>query len=196
LSALPVDYVVSALFGFLVTVLALGGWLRFGASRALVALPNERSSHVRPTPTGGGVAIVLVVLTVLVGYLWLGVGRAGVLCLALLVIALLGLADDLWDLSARVRLGVQILTVGGLLWAGDSIARAQLGGLSDVPWPVLLVALTLAIAWFLNLFNFMDGIDGLAAAQGLAYCLGAVFFMQGDPGWLGGLLWVLVMCCL
>ena len=128
---------------------------RHARKLALLQAPNGRSSHVEPTPHGGGLAIV--VATILAA-LWLGMADASpgsaVLGLALLI-ALLGLWDDIQPLSVLPRLLVHILVCGAAAW------------LSDEPGAVGLALLLIAGVWWVNLFNFMDGIDGLAAVQTL-----------------------------
>jgi len=183
-----------ALGAFAITVALLFGWLKYGANRTLLAIPNSRSSHSQPTPTGGGVAIVLVLSAVLVGYFWLGVSAAGWLAAGGVGIALLGLADDLVELSARMRIVIQLLVVATVLWAlavVDTLKADPAGGLiAGLPGIVLWLLLLLGLTWFINLFNFMDGIDGIATAQSAAYCLGALLFMLGDAGWVTQVLWV------
>ncbi len=183
-----------ALGSFFLTVILLTYWLRYTARRALVAIPNARSSHSQPTPTGGGVAIVVVLTMVLVGYFWLGVGWAGWLAGGGLVIASLGLADDLVELSAQLRIAIQWLVVGVVLWALGAIDRLGAdpagGVIAGLPVFVLWLVLLIGLTWFINLFNFMDGIDGIATAQSGAYCLGALLFMLGDAGWATRVLWV------
>lgn len=182
-----------ALSCFTCTVALVAGWLKFGPGRSLLAVPNERSSHHQPTPTGGGVAVVAVLLIVLVGYFALGVHWAGWLASGGLVIALLGLADDVVELSARLRIIIQWAVVGVVLWAMGAVATLSAepttGWLAALPEPLIWLTLLVALSWFINLFNFMDGIDGLATAQSASFCLGALLFMLGDAGWVNGVLW-------
>lgn len=188
-SALPTLEYMIALGGFVATLGLLALWLRIGLGGRLVALPNDRSSHHQPTPTGGGLVMVAVLTSVLLAFSIAGVGWAGWLAGGGLVIAAMGLADDVWELSARLRLLVQAIVVGVLLWSADAIPASQLGWPGLLPTPVVGLLWTLAIVWFINLFNFMDGIDGLAALQSGGYCLAALFFMLGDAGWYTSLLW-------
>ncbi len=194
--AVPKSEIAIALLCFFALVVLLAAWLRSGFGQRLVAVPNERSSHIKLTPTGGGVVIVLVFQGVLLGYYLQGVQFSGWLGLCGGLIALLGLVDDVRELSARLRLALQVLLVGVLLWSADAVAQSQTGWLAN--WPALGVALLFgtALVWFINLFNFMDGIDGLAAAQSGSYCLAALFLLMGDAGWYAGLLWAGVACSL
>ena len=82
-----------------------------------LAEPNERSSHTQPTPTMGGIAIVVVVLAYLGYLLSLEPVLAGALCAGLGAMALVGMWDDLKGLSAAFRLTVHFAAAAGLLWA-------------------------------------------------------------------------------
>lgn len=140
--------------------------------------------------------VVLVLLVVLLGYFFHGVVLAGWLACACLAMSMIGLVDDLHDLSAGLRLMLQILVIGGFLWATNTVQLSQVGWPGGLPWAVTAVLWVGALVWFVNLFNFMDGIDGLATAQSGSYCLATLFFMLGDAGWYAGLLWAGVACSL
>ena len=150
--------------------------LRLANRPHLLAEVNARSSHEIPTPTMGGVAIWGIGVT----YLMLNTApSAQWLIGALAGIGIVGLWDDLRPLSARFRLAIQIVASAVVVWWLDP----------TFPWPVFLL-LVIGVAWFTNLFNFMDGIDGIAAVQCLVFCLGAQLLVGGVPGWVGDLIWV------
>jgi UDP-N-acetylmuramyl pentapeptide phosphotransferase/UDP-N-acetylglucosamine-1-phosphate transferase len=144
---------------FCVALLGAGVYLRYAPAR-LLDRPNERSSHSRAVPRGGGLAIVCAFLVGL--GVWLLEGntlstRAVGWLAGALLIAAVSFADDARSLPAAPRMVVHV--VGALLL---TVAGAQQG---DVP---LALALVLAFAWVAlvtNVYNFMDGIDGLAASQ-------------------------------
>jgi Fuc2NAc and GlcNAc transferase len=144
--------------------------LRLASRHGLLDVPNERSSHTAPTARGGGIAIVIASAIAL---LLLGIRGAvePALIVALLggglAVAIAGFIDDRRRLSAKTRLLVHLLaalvalvTLGGLpaIEIGNHLVRFGWGG---------YLLGTLAIVWVLNLFNFMDGIDGIAAAEAL-----------------------------
>jgi Fuc2NAc and GlcNAc transferase len=151
-----------------------------------IDVPNPRSSHVASTPRGGGVALVVVILpAVAMGLPEAGAGAA-VLALAAAAVAAIGLADDLRPLSVPVRLVVQAGAVAAGLWAAGSVPPLDLGGHVLAPGPVAYGLLALACLWFVNLYNFMDGIDGIAAAEAAFVGLAAAWLV-GAAGAPAGL---------
>lgn len=170
----------SALLTHLTRKLAAGG--------GVLDVPNARSSHGVPTPRGGGVAIVLVTTVGLAVLGLRGAVQPDLLCAITgggLAVALVGLADDRRSLSAAVRLTVHFAAA---LWA-----LAWLGGLPPLGVGTRLVSSGWAgyvfgafgIVWAVNLFNFMDGIDGIAASEAIFVALaGALLsaFMADSSG--------------
>ena len=133
--------------------------------RGIFDLPNERSSHVRPTPKGGGIALVTVCL---VGWLYVGPGPEGAivhytLIVLALVLAFLSWVDDLGELSVVVRLAVQMAAIALMLAIGFPA-----GNLSFWIGLGAMVVIGLGWVWFVNLYNFMDGIDGITGIETLA----------------------------
>jgi Fuc2NAc and GlcNAc transferase len=150
---------------------------------ALVAVPNERSSHQVPTPSLGGVAIAVPVLVYLGYQASAGVEVAAGLGTGCLLLALIGLWDDLREAGSLVRLLCHLAAAGVVLL------------LLDLNWPLLmLLGAGFLLVWQVNLFNFMDGIDGIAGVQVLVYCVGVLLVSGGIPGWLGELIWLLCGC--
>lgn len=145
-------------------------WLR---RRQILDHPNERSSHTVATPRGGGWAV-----TGTLAFLWacLSVGRPEAGPLGLVLVGVLGLAlvswlDDLRGLSPGVRFPVQIAAVALGLSVLPADALVFQGWL---PWlPDRLLA-GFCWLWFVNLFNFMDGIDGIAGTETVCIGLGIV----------------------
>ncbi len=156
----------------------LAGWpaylalVRFG----VIDRPNELSSHSRPTARGGGVAILFAVLIVGVGELRTGSSSI----LLVLLIAFAGLAavsflDDLRSLPVWIRFGCHGLAALSILSALEW-PRLQLGLAADSSLGIPSIAgLILAFLWitgYTNGFNFMDGINGIAAGQAAVTGLG------------------------
>ena len=154
---------------------------RFALRRRVLDIPNERSSHSRPVPRGGGVAIVAVVLA---GLGWLatatpsGLGLVLALAPPFVALAVVGWIDDRRGLGAGVRLVVHLAAAAWLVVASGDPAAAFPS--ATVAWPWLLGALlVVGVVWGLNLFNFMDGIDGIAASHAAFVALGALVLVGG-----------------
>lgn len=150
--------------GFLV------GYLR---DKALVDKPNERSNHTVATPRGGGLAIVDMVFTGwLVGLFFIDqLSGYWPLIFAFLFIAAVSYLDDRYNLSAPLRLCFQAVAVAGtllFLHPGDLLFHGHLPLWLDKTLTALLWL------WFINLFNFMDGIDGITGAETLHLSLGLI----------------------
>lgn len=133
----------------LVTALATYLMLKSGFARLALDRPNARSLHTNPTPRSGGLPLVLMAAAVL--YL------AGDTSLATLVLMLAGLSflDDRQGLPIRIRLAGQAAAAGWLILATDGF------GTTSYFWPLILVVMV----WSINLYNFMDGSDGLAGGM-------------------------------
>ena len=158
------------------SVVALTGMFRLHALKSnLLDHPNERSSHSAPTPRGGGVAIVASFLLLVVG---LGLsGAIGLpLCIAVLgsglLVAALGFVDDRSNVPARWRfLGHALAAVWVLAWMGPVPPVPILGLMVDLGFGAVLLS-ALYLVWSINLFNFMDGIDGIASLEAIGVALG------------------------
>src|SRR5690349_18583630 len=140
-----------------------------------LAHPNPRSSHRKPTPQGGGIAVVIATLAVVVGALWFfpelnsaSVRQHALVFTATLLLALVGAVDDMVSLGAAPRLALQILAVTAALLALPSETRIA----SQIPWWMERCLLLLAGVWFINLFNFMDGIDWMTVCEVVPLAVG------------------------
>jgi len=167
----------------------LTGWMRRVAlSRGLLDVPNARSSHGVATPRGGGVAIVV---SASVGFCLLAADQSldvDVLIALLgggLTVAVVGFIDDHRSLPASLRLGMHALAaVWAIAWMGG-LPPLQIGGHTVQLGLGGYVLGVLGIVWTLNLFNFMDGIDGIAASEAVFVGIGAALVSLvggGTPG--------------
>ena len=130
--------------------------------RHALAKPNARSSHRIPTPEGAGIAVTIATLVV-AGVIGGSIG-AGVPALVLgatALIALVGFADDLRNIPVIPRLILQGLSVGAVLAAGSDELRV----IPACPFWLERAVLFLAGLWFVNLVNFMDGLDWMSVAE-------------------------------
>ena len=147
---------------------AATGLLKPLYARYALARPNARSSHKAPTPQGGGIGILAAMLAGLLVFAWLPAGQAlrspGYLALAVAacLMSVVGALDDIVSLSIRPRLAAQFAAAGLGLWAALPLVPA---GLSVWGMTLMLPVLLIGHVWFINLSNFMDGIDGISVAQ-------------------------------
>ncbi len=151
------------------------GLRRWAVQRAILDIPNQRSSHTIPTPRGGGAAISTLVIAV--GILLVLLGQTQSLSHALIylggaaVIAILGFRDDLHPLSSKMRFGIQGLVALVTIVGIGYFDRVNVPLLGDISFGILGALLTLVwIVGLTNAYNFMDGSDGLAG--GIALCAG------------------------
>ena len=163
---------------------------RYALARSLMDIPNARSSHSVPTPRGGGVAIVLGFLLVLPVVASMGLlpwpltwallgGGAGV--------AVLGFLDDHGHIAARWRLlGHFAGAAWALFWLGGLPPLVLFGLTLDLGWVGHGLA-AIYLVWLLNLYNFMDGIDGIASVEAICVCFGGalLYTLLGQLGQLG-----------
>ncbi len=174
---------LSALLASLIVVPLVRKWALRGG---VMDVPNERSSHTIPTPRTGGVGVVL---GSMVGFF---VGLSGAtpiptevwsLVAIIICLAAVGLSDDIWQLSAARRMLLYLL--GAFLLALLSYRIAELAFPFADPIGLGvgggLVFTSLFVGWYTNLFNFMDGIDGIAAGAAIVTC-GALTYLFGREG--------------
>ena len=151
--------------------------------RHALARPNARSSHVEPTPQGGGIAVVVATAIVALAagivtappgerlqLAWV-LGAAG-------LIAAVGAIDDLRAIPVLPRLLLQMLAVAVVMAA----LPPELRVVPALPWWLERAVLGLAALWFVNLVNFMDGVDWMTVAEVVPVTGGLVVI-----GWLGAL---------
>jgi UDP-N-acetylmuramyl pentapeptide phosphotransferase/UDP-N-acetylglucosamine-1-phosphate transferase len=190
---------ISALWGVLGAVLAVACAVSAGLIVALrpllaryaLARPNARSSHTAPTPQGGGIAVLAAVLAAT----WLGVAlaaavapasllRLAALCVATVVLALVGAWDDIRPLGALPKFLIHVVAVG--------IVVATLPGdfrvVTQIPLWVERALLLLGGVYFVNIVNFMDGLDLMTVAEVVPMTAGLILFGLDDAEWLPALL--------
>ena len=155
---------------------------RYSLKKNLLDRPNERSSHSISTPRGGGLAIVVCFLAVVgfsdllstdIVFAFIGAGS---------LVAVIGFWDDQGHIAARWRLLSHfIAAIWVLYWLGSVPEFQVLDFQVNLGWFGFIIA-AFVLVWLLNLFNFMDGIDGIAASETIfVACAGAYF------SWFNGL---------
>lgn len=175
---------LSLAIGF--SILLTGSIKRYALHKNLVDVPNHRSSHIRVTPRGGGLSFVVLFLA-MIPILYqiddLSLATAIGIGLPLLLVASVGFYDDYGHIPAKMRLSVHLFA--------SLIALFFLGGMpsfSIFSWliPSGYLANGLAViylVWMINLYNFMDGIDGLAGTQAISvcFCAACLYWLIGQP---------------
>jgi Fuc2NAc and GlcNAc transferase len=151
------------------------------ALKHLIDTPNERSSHTTPTPRGGGIAVAISsTALLLICSLSTPTINTELIFIALTcaTLSILGYIDDHKPLSRRLRFGVTLAAFATSL-AILPQPKLTFGNITLInPWilyPLLLISCT----WILNLFNFMDGIDGIAAIKSITILIGASLILLG-----------------
>ena len=171
--------IVSVLVALSASIVLCGVYLRLALHWKIMATPNPRSSHKTPTPHGGGAPMMLAfALGVLVAGPIYAPWATPYVALALVAmgLALLGIVDDIRALSARLRFALY-----GLACVATAAYLLPLGG-GFLANGLLLAVVGLAMLWMVNLYNFMDGIDGIAAIQCVLACAGAAFLSWQKGG--------------
>ena len=181
---------------YVITILAaaLSGFASWAATRMLLETlrahdvmdaPNERSSHGAPVPRGGGAGLIAIaLLSWLVLGLFTGVlGQVWPVVAGGALIAVVSWFDDVRGLPALPRFGAQVVAVVLVLALLPADALVFAGFL---PLVVERILLALAWLWFVNLYNFMDGIDGMTGVETVAVAGGAAIVVLVVAGAGGG----------
>jgi len=159
--------VLAAGFGSAILTVLMRDWLR---RRAILDQPGERSSHATPVPRGAGLAVIAALV-----FAWLALAARGAMPPDTIVVvpvtaalALLSFADDLRGLPIALRLAAHFVAalIALALFPRDALIFQGL-----LPLPLDRTAAALLWVWFINLYNFMDGIDGITGVETI--CLGA-----------------------
>lgn len=152
---------------FLLAVILTGIIRQVSLQRQILDIPLQRSAHTVPTPTGGGLAIVVPVLLIcsfhfVSGELSLNEFLA---LLGAVFIALVGLLDDIHELRVWMRISLQFLAaIWAVYWLGK-VPAIDIAGWQLASPMLLNILAVFALVWLLNLYNFMDGIDGIAGSE-------------------------------
>ncbi|MEO5590693.1 MAG: glycosyltransferase family 4 protein, partial [Gemmatimonadaceae bacterium] len=165
----------------------LASRVRLYALDRMLDIPNERSSHKSPTPRGGGLAIAVTALggTIVAAMLqWIDWNLAIAMGGGGAMIALVGWVDDHRSLPALTRFAVQFISAGWAMYWLGGLPEISIGSSTIELGPMGLVLGTVGIVWAINLYNFVDGIDGLAAGEAISTGIigGLILIAMGHPG--------------
>jgi Fuc2NAc and GlcNAc transferase len=173
------------LLGFIATISLVSAFRNIAYRYQLLDVPNARSSHDLPIPIGGGIGIVisfLIGIFLLHFFQWINQQLLASFLVGGILLAGVGLLDDLFHVPAKLRILIHFLTAGMVLFLQGGMAPLDLGfmvwnwrGLGNV------IGL-LGLAWLINLYNFMDGLDGLAGSEALFVSASMAFllFLKGQ----------------
>jgi UDP-N-acetylmuramyl pentapeptide phosphotransferase/UDP-N-acetylglucosamine-1-phosphate transferase len=171
-----------------VAAFVISAWLtrRFSNPGSIVYIldhPNERSLHDRPVPRGGGLAILIaiIVCATTAALFYSAYVLAGI-ALGIFIVAMVSFFDDRYSVSPLYRLVAHVLAATVLLYGGFSLQKLEIPGVSW-HWSYAVGAMfsVLFTVWMINLYNFMDGMDGFAGGMAL-FGFGAFAAM----GWMAG----------
>ncbi|MES9817604.1 MAG: glycosyltransferase family 4 protein [Candidatus Thiodiazotropha sp.] len=180
--------------------LGLTGLARsYALRRGLMDRPNNHSSHLVETPRGGGIAFVLVYLALLAGVMISSLSTDDLdhkLHLTLLLggglVVAIGYIDDHRHVSAMVRFTVHLIAAVIAVTLLRMPAIDLWPGLSLEGW-WLDALMVIGLVWLLNLYNFMDGIDGIASLQGIAVLCGAALLLMLNHAGSEATAWLLIL---
>ena len=175
-----------------ITSMLLTKWLsRILRTKGMIDIPNKRSSHQNPTPRGGGLAILKGLFAGLILFFLLGDVRltGNLFWIGLGVIALTGFLDDRLNLPVYVRFLFYLLAA--------SLVHFDTGGLSEFPLPepfnfsLGMLSYPVTVFWIMaviNIYNFLDGIDGFAGVQAIIAGLAIAILDFSGTGYYAGLM--------
>lgn len=178
-------FVLAVCGAFVLSLATVWSWRRLACRLECLDLPNERSSHVQVVPRSAGIAFAPVFL----GAAWLLMADEPTLAAWLpvyipaVLVLLTGLVDDFRSLGIAIRLLMQCLALLlALAWLPE-VPVLQLPGGVLLSGPLMLVLLFACWLWFINLYNFMDGLDALAGSEAIFACLAIALFAGSGGAW-------------
>lgn len=143
-------------------------FIRWVERREIVAVENHRSMHTGRIPVGGGLPLILAALAV-AWLLWPTLALPPAVLAALVALGIVSWRDDVKAVDPIVRLTVHLAASAAAVFTLPSDALVLHGW---VPWVIDRAVAVLAVAWMINLTNFMDGIDGIAGSEVATVALG------------------------
>lgn len=189
--------VVMSIVFFLLTLLFTGYMRHYALKKNIIDNPNERSSHSVPTPRGGGVAVVcsyLLAMAVLIYSQQLTLHIGLILIVAGFVIALLGFLDDHGHINSMLRLAIHFLVAIAAVISLGGFAQVTVFNDIQLGFFANIIAV-LFLVWLLNLYNFMDGINGIASVEAITTTVSmAILYFLLNTSLNSDMLWLLAAC--
>jgi Fuc2NAc and GlcNAc transferase len=156
---------------------------RILAGRGILDTPNSRSSHSMPVPRGGGLSIVVTFLSMVLIFTYCGLTAPNISDALLgggTLVAGVGFLDDRSSLPAGLRCLSHFAAAGWAIWCLQGMVPLHLGWTTwEWGWFGHLFALV-SLVWMINLYNFMDGIDGLAGSEAVCVCVLGSLLIAGQ----------------
>lgn len=169
----------------------------YALKKNIIDNPNERSSHSIPTPRGGGVAVVGSYLLALVTLMYsqqLALHTGFVLMAAGFVIALLGFLDDHGHINSMLRLAIHFLVAIAVVVSLGGFSEVTIFNGVQIGFIANIIAV-LFLVWLLNLYNFMDGINGIASVEAITTTVSmAILYLLLNTSLNSEILWLLAAC--
>ena len=183
---------------FFILPLLFTGYMRaYALKKNIIDNPNERSSHSVPTPRGGGVAVVGSYLLALVTLMYsqqLALHTGFILMAAGFVIALLGFLDDHGHINSMLRLAIHFLVAIGVVVSLGGFSEVTIFNGVQIGFIANIIAV-LFLVWLLNLYNFMDGINGIASVEAITTTMSmAILYLILNTSLNADILWLLAAC--
>lgn len=155
---------------------------KYALKKQILDIPNHRSSHSVPTPRGGGLAIAIVWYAALLVFFVLGKIETRLFWALLsgMILSIVSFVDDIKSLSPKIRMGTQFITAILALYAIGGSHFIDLGFIQFDNIYILTLLSVPFIIWFINLFNFLDGIDGYLGMEGVFIFTALWLFTRND----------------
>ncbi len=177
------NYLIIGFVAAIISFISSHALLRLSHRFTIYPVIRDRDVHTTPTPRLGGVAIVLGLGAALIvaaflpvfGPVFVNIMPVIGIGIGIVLMAVVGVIDDLIDLNWLVKLGAQLIAAVVLAWSGVQIVSLPFSGILLLSPTMSLVLTVFAVVLVMNAINFIDGLDGLVA--GVTLIAGAVFFI-------------------
>lgn len=173
------EFIVYPILAFALSYFGQKIFIKYASHKKLVDIPNNRSSHTIPKPRGGGLVVYLLALCFLaLNYLSLQSSLFSVLLVASTCVALVGFKDDLNGVSIKVRLLIHLLAALLVSYFCYALVYDSVSVLSAATFLVC----TGLIIFCINVYNFMDGIDGICGGcvWAISIWMSVLLFLKSD----------------
>lgn len=164
------NVITSFIMLFLISFVLTFSVRKYALRKNIIDLPNFRSSHVKPTPRGGGVAIVISVLVALLySYIsqFISLNDFFIIGGSCSLVALLGFCDDHAHINSMLRLSIHFITAIFIVFSLNGFDQVTVFNNLNLGFFTNILAI-LFLVWMLNLYNFMDGINGIASIEAIS----------------------------